>query len=409
MKSLVLPMILAAAAVNAQVSTLTSGQGGLDAVSFDAAGNVYVSQPDLGNVFRITDTGVDTFMSGLSFPLGNVFDAEGNFFVSTQQTLTRRDPSGATTTHAQGFALLAGLAMSPDGVLYGADYTTSRLYSFDDNGTPRVIAERGELNGPAGIALDSQGRLYAGNFNDGKIVRINPDGTQTVVAQPGTQVGYITISNDTIYATLFAQNRVVAVTLDGVISRLAGTGAVGGQDGDPEQATFRTTNGAAPSKDGRFLLISEYGSGGGIRRIELSKQLEINQGVSGAWFSPDTVGSGVLIDIEPASGFFFAAWFTYTADGLPDWLTASGTIEGSIVEATVYSSSGGMFDDPTPVSTVEAGVLTFTLADCLNAQIAYQLDDGRVGEFPITRVIPGSEALCEVLAPSSAGDTQPSH
>ena len=276
MKSLFVLALLAATSASAQVSTLSTGLGGLDAISFDNAGNVYVSQPDQGNVFRISESGVETFMSGLPFPLGNLFDAQGNFYVSTQQSLTRRDPAGATTTVAQGFSLLAGLALSDDGILYGADYTTSRLYSFGASGNPTIVAQGGQLNGPAGISVDSQGRLYAGNFNDGKIVRINLDGSQTVVAQPGTQVGYITISDDVIYATLFAENRVVSVTLDGVVSPLAGTGASGGQDGDPSQATFRNTNGAAPSPDGRFLLISEYGPGGGVRRIELAQSLEIN-------------------------------------------------------------------------------------------------------------------------------------
>jgi hypothetical protein len=130
----------------------------------------------------------------------------------------------------------------------------------------------------------------------------------------------------------------------------------------------------------------------------------INQGVTGAWFDPETAGQGFLFDVEPASQFIFLAWFTYqeanTKVGVPEhrWLTAQGNYSNNSAQIPVFLTSGGLFDDPQGVVTVEDGNLTVSFTDCSNGTIQYDLPgDGLQSQIPITRVIPGTEGLCEML------------
>jgi sugar lactone lactonase YvrE len=135
-----------------------------------------------------------------------------------------------------------------------------------------------------------------------------------------------------------------------------------------------------------------------------TQAVDINAGMDGAWFDPDTSGQGYFIDTHPdpeGGNFIFISWFTYgnaTASG-QRWLTAQGGFEGSTAEIDVIETTGGSFDDPEPVSRTTVGTMTIDFTDCSNAQLTYSLPaDGAEGDIAITRVIPGSQAVCEELA-----------
>ena len=133
----------------------------------------------------------------------------------------------------------------------------------------------------------------------------------------------------------------------------------------------------------------------------------INQGISGSWFFPDTNGSGFLIDVRPADQFMFAAWFThdFTDDGRPDedngtrWFTMSGTYANDTANLTLIETAGGLFDSGQVVTNSAAGTLTFQFADCSNGTVSYEFTDGSelAGNFPIQRAVPGTESLCESM------------
>ena len=135
-----------------------------------------------------------------------------------------------------------------------------------------------------------------------------------------------------------------------------------------------------------------------------TQAVDINAGMDGAWFDPNTSGQGFFIDAHPdpeGGNFIFVAWFTYgedTASG-QRWLTAQGSFEGSIAELDVFETTGGSFDDPQATSTTQVGTMSIDFADCSNAQLTYSLtDNGVEGDMAITRVLPGGQALCEELS-----------
>lgn len=131
--------------------------------------------------------------------------------------------------------------------------------------------------------------------------------------------------------------------------------------------------------------------------------VDINSGMDGSWFEPATSGQGFFIDaFEGNAGakFIFVSWFTYgddTASG-QRWLTAQGTFQGASAVIDVNETTGGSFDDPRPPGTSRIGSMSLDFTDCSNALLAYDLtDEGVAGEIPLTRVVAGSEALCESL------------
>jgi len=133
----------------------------------------------------------------------------------------------------------------------------------------------------------------------------------------------------------------------------------------------------------------------------------INQGISGAWFFPETSGSGLLLDIRPSDQFIFVAWFTYNEESFEKigvaenrWFTASGNYENGIAnEIPMFQTSGGIFDNPKEVSSIQVGTMTLDFSDCNTAIVTYNFTDPVLsGEFPIQRVIPGTQQLCEDLS-----------
>jgi cysteine-rich repeat protein len=134
-----------------------------------------------------------------------------------------------------------------------------------------------------------------------------------------------------------------------------------------------------------------------------TQAVDINAGMDGAWYDPNTSGQGFFIDAHPdpeGGDFIFVSWFTYgedTASG-QRWLTAQGAFEGSVAEIVISETTGGSFDDPLDPSTVPVGTMTLDFSDCKNALLSYSLpEDGLEGDISLTRVVPNGEALCEEL------------
>ena len=139
-------------------------------------------------------------------------------------------------------------------------------------------------------------------------------------------------------------------------------------------------------------------------------EAELNPGHNGAWVSPNTGGQGFLLDVMPDTNLAFLAWFTYDTSlpaagvtaqvGDPGhrWLTAQGPVNGNEANLDVYVTSGGLFDNPTPVSRVEEGDITLTFDSCTSGTVDYRLTSaGLTGSIPIERIVADNVALCMAL------------
>jgi len=104
--------------------------------------------------------------------------------------------------------------------------------------------------------------------------------------------------------------------------------------------------------------------------------------LSGAWFDPGDSGQGLVFDINPPQGVFFAAWYTYGANADPNsgvaglhWYTLQA-LTGMLDNIGVYDTSGGLFDAPATTSISQVGTASLVFHDCQSATLSYAFTSG---------------------------------
>ena len=125
-------------------------------------------------------------------------------------------------------------------------------------------------------------------------------------------------------------------------------------------------------------------------------------GFSGNWYDTATSGQGFVFEVNPATPYFFLAWYTYAPTGQEQgasgqrWFTGgtSYTPESRTVTLPLYETTGGLFDHvstPAP-ATVQVGTATVTLASCSSAQVQFTFTGGsaagKTGTISLGRVGP---------------------
>lgn len=136
----------------------------------------------------------------------------------------------------------------------------------------------------------------------------------------------------------------------------------------------------------------------------------MNAGLNDAWYDPATDGQGFFISVFPTLGSVSVAWYTYdtmlpaegaTADlGDPGhrWMTLQGPIDGNTSDMTIYSTSGGLFDEASSVTNTASGTATLTFENCNSGTLEYDIPSiSRTGIIPIQRVADDNVVLCEAI------------
>ena len=109
--------------------------------------------------------------------------------------------------------------------------------------------------------------------------------------------------------------------------------------------------------------------------------------LSGNWYGgAATSGQGFTTEVNPVSGAFFSAWYTYAPMGAAAgaagqrWYTAQGAFTPGMrsIPVTIYETTGGMFDKPTPPGqrTVPVGTGTMAFQNCTAATFSYNFTGG---------------------------------
>jgi len=125
-------------------------------------------------------------------------------------------------------------------------------------------------------------------------------------------------------------------------------------------------------------------------------------GFSGNWLDPATSGQGFVFELNPMSPVLFFTWYTYAPNGQTQgaagqrWYTgqAGYTPGARVIAATLYETTGGVFDQATtpPAQTVPVGTATVTFTSCAVAQIDFRFTSGSsagsTGTIPLVRIGP---------------------
>ena len=185
----------------------------------------------------------------------------------------------------------AGLALAPDGTLYIADRGNHRIRKIAPDGAISTIAGTGvqgfsgdggpanqaQLSQPYGVSVAPDGNLYISDSGNSRVRRISVDGIITTIAGTGRISSFGGDGAPATLADLFGPTdmaftpdgsfyvsdtsnvRVRFIGTDGIINTVAGTGvsAFSGDGGPAAQAVLNAPAGVAVAPDGS-LYIADY-------------------------------------------------------------------------------------------------------------------------------------------------------
>jgi hypothetical protein len=187
------------AGVGSLFATLVPGLTGPSGLSFDGAGNLYVTLFTNG-VEKVTPAGVASILvpstDGVSNPFGlatsplngNLFTGSENGSVSVA-SLQQITLAGVVSSFNNLTARPSELAFDPLGNLYAPSATNSSLIDkITPGGVVSLYATTTIPNSGAaqGLAFDSAGNLYVDQMASQSILKIAPNGTVTPFATVGT-------------------------------------------------------------------------------------------------------------------------------------------------------------------------------------------------------------------------------
>jgi ABC-type branched-subunit amino acid transport system substrate-binding protein/sugar lactone lactonase YvrE len=158
-----------------------------------------------------------------------------------------------------------GIAVDSEGTVYASERFGHRIRQIGPDGMVSTLAGTGvagyadgpaltaQFSVPKGLAVDVAGNVYVADAYNHRIRVIHPDGGVSTLAGVG-EAGYrdgpaaqaqfnrpmdvVLSASGVIYVADSGNNRVRAISPDGVVSTLAGNGERGYQDGPPDQARF---------------------------------------------------------------------------------------------------------------------------------------------------------------------------
>lgn len=257
-------LLLAQSATDATtVRTVTDTlPGAVGGVSVDQLGTIYVAD-FRETVWKVTPDGAaSVFATGLYGASGNAVDRRGNLYQSNfwGNYVTRIDRHGRQEIVADtALNGPVGVAIDDEGNVFVCNCQGNSLSRVAPDGDVSVFAESDAFNCPNGITGAADGNLYVANFRDDRILRVTPEGEVGELATlPGGGNGHITFARGSLYATSFRGQRIYRVSLDGEVILLAGTGALGEDDGPALEATFRWPNGIAAGAWGDRLYVNDF-------------------------------------------------------------------------------------------------------------------------------------------------------
>lgn len=280
--------------VDGQASTASFSN--MMGIAADSQGNLYIADSRNNKIRKINANGLVTTIAGSGssgsadgkgelasffYPVGIAVDKKGYLYIAdTHNSLIRKiNPDGLVSTLAgqrfyhtipamdsiTRFDNPTGIAVDDSGYVYVADCFNNLIRKISPDGKVSNVAghlNHGAKDGvgtgasfylPGGIALDSAGDIYVADTYNNMIRKISPSGVVITIA--GKEVrgssngkgntatfshpaGITVDQRGNIYVADVENNKIRKITMDGLVSVYAGSGARGSGNGRDTTAHF---------------------------------------------------------------------------------------------------------------------------------------------------------------------------
>lgn len=285
-------------------------------VAVDSSGNVYVAEFTSHLIRKVTSTGVVTTLAGIAGTSGS---ANG-------------------TGTAASFYSPSGVAVDSTGNVYVADTFNHLIRKISSTGVVTTLAGSGvfgytdatgtaaSFNGPTGVAVDSAGNVYVADALNNRIRKISSTGVVTTLAGSGALSstngtgtaatfhhpnGVAVDTSGNVYVAEPPTNLIRKITSAGVVTTLAGTGAVGSFNGTGTAASFSNPKGVAVDTSGNVYVASDADNL--IRKITPAGVVTTVAGVAGTNGSTNGAATSATFNM-PRSVAVDASGNVYVAD-----------------------------------------------------------------------------------------------
>lgn len=281
----------------------------------DAAGTLYIADSDNHRIRKVTATGETTTIAGsdsgyadgtgaaakFKVPYGIALDAAGNIYTSDllNHTIRRITPAGEVSVFA--------------GVPQVAGYSDGKK-------------DTAKFNFPRGLAFDAAGNLYIVEGTN-RIRKISPAGDVTTLAGNGTAgfadgtgaaaqfsfpYGVAIDAANNLYVSDQNNHAIRKITAAGVVTTLAGNGALGFADGTASAARFNTPRSLSIDATGNLYVADALNNA--VRKVSSSGQVTTFSGTGVAAFADGATNAARFN--QPYSTTIDAAGNIYVADQL---------------------------------------------------------------------------------------------
>lgn len=244
--------------------------GGIFGMAIDSSGNIYTADRNTNHVRKVTPSGVVTTLAG--------------------STAGSADGTGS----AAQFNYPVGVAVDASGNVYVADYNNSCIRKITPSGVVTTFAgsvsgyadgtgTAAKFTGPSSIAIDGAGNLYVSDASGNRIRKVTPGGVVTTIAGSGAigsadgtgtaaqfnKPDHIAIGPDgNLYVADTYNNRIRKVTPGGVVTTIAGSGVASYADGTGTAAQFNLPYGLNVDSLGNLFIADLMNNR--IRKITVS-------------------------------------------------------------------------------------------------------------------------------------------
>jgi sugar lactone lactonase YvrE len=327
-------------------------------IAIDGSGNLYVADVAGNTIRKINPTGQVTTLAGLAGSVGSQDGASSN---------ARFSQPGGVSTDLAGNVYVADTGNAIIRKITPAGVVTTIAGSASNRGNRDGPGSAAWFNSPDGIAADGSGNVYVADALNATIRKIAPDGTVSTLAgaagAPGDADGAgsaarfnhpagIATDNRQIYVADTYNSTIRRVSLDGVVTTVAGSAGIGGgNDGAGSNALFNLPAGVAvdPASDAGDFYVADTGNGT-IRRIAPGGVVTTVAGIAGIAGLGDGAGTNALFN-QPRGLVVDASrnlWIADTGNGAIRKIAPTGMVTTLALTA---GSNGGTTPTPSGAGT----------------------------------------------------------